>query len=124
MSTISESFVVPDGFRLVVVSGQVSVDADGDVVGLNDVAAQFRQAFSNLQGAMRRVGGELRHVIKCTTYLTSADFLPTYFDERARHFLDWFGESPPANTLLVVTRLGHEDFLIEVEAMAAIPPDR
>jgi enamine deaminase RidA (YjgF/YER057c/UK114 family) len=121
MSTISESAVVPAGSQLVVLSGQVSVDDTGSVVGVDDFDVQFRQVFANLAGAMGRLGGDLRQVIKCTTYLTNEDHLESYFTQREELFPGWFGSSPPANTLLIVSRLGRPDFLLEVEAMAAIP---
>jgi enamine deaminase RidA (YjgF/YER057c/UK114 family) len=122
MGIIAESVVISSQSQLVVLSGQVSVDATGTVVGRDDLPAQFSQVFSNIADALQRVGGELQHVVKCTTYLTSADLVPVYSAERARLYPEWFGENPPTNTLLVVSRLGREDYLIEVEAMAAIPP--
>jgi enamine deaminase RidA (YjgF/YER057c/UK114 family) len=121
MGVIAELVVIPIQSQLVVLSGQVSVDQTGAVVGPGDIAAQFSQVFSNITDALERVGGELRHLVKCTTYLTSADLVPIYFEERARLYPEWFGENPPTNTLLVISRLGRDDFLIEVEAMAAIP---
>lgn len=119
---IGESAVIPAGSRLVLTSGQVSVDPSGALVGSGDFAAQFHQVFANLAAVMRRAGGDLGDVLKCTTYLTAADHIPVYFAERARTFPQWFGGKPPANTLLVVAALGQPGYLIEVEAIAAVRP--
>jgi enamine deaminase RidA (YjgF/YER057c/UK114 family) len=122
MNVIAESVVISRQSQLVVLSGQVSVDRTGTIVGRDDIAAQFSQVFSNIADALQRVGGELRHLVKCTTYLTNTDLVPVYFAERTRLYPEWFGENPPTNTLLVISSLAREEFLIEVEAMAAIPP--
>ena len=41
------------GSRLVFVAGQVAEDADGNLVGAGDLAAQARQAFANVFGDHR-----------------------------------------------------------------------
>lgn len=119
---IGESAIIPGGSRLVLTSGQVSVDASGALVGLGDFAAQFHQVFANVAEVMRRAGGGINDVLKCTTYLTAADHIPAYFAERARTFPQWFGDKPPANTLLVVAALGQPGYLLEVDAIAAVRP--
>jgi enamine deaminase RidA (YjgF/YER057c/UK114 family) len=44
------------GERLVFVSGQVGVDANGQVVGKGDVGVQTRQVFRNIEALLARAG--------------------------------------------------------------------
>ncbi len=102
--------------RLLYISGQVAWDADGNIVGKGDIRAQARQIFHNLRQALQEAGGDLRDLLKMTTYVTNIDNYPAVIEVRNEVFQ---GELP-ASTLIVVEGLFHEDFLLEIEGMAAI----
>jgi reactive intermediate/imine deaminase len=102
--------------RLVYISGQVAWDANGNIVGTGDIRAQARQAFENLRQVLRAAGGDLRDLLKITTYLTKLEDFPAVAETRSTIFQ---GELP-ASTLIVVPSLFHSDFLIEIEGVAAI----
>ncbi len=117
----SHAVPVPDRTRLVCVSGQLSVDGDGESVG-EDFDAQMRQVFSNLATVMDAAGGSLADVLKMTTYLVDPAHIDDFYRVRADLFVDLFPEGVyPGNTLLVVQRLVRPEFLIEIEALAAVP---
>jgi 2-iminobutanoate/2-iminopropanoate deaminase len=102
---------------LLFVSGCVSVDADGNVVGIGDVVAQARQVFVNIGLALAAAGASFADVVKVTTFLTD-------IDDRARINpvrQEVFGDARPASTLVEVSALVLPEFLIEVEAVAVIP---
>jgi len=61
--------VVARGSRIVFVSGQVALNADGQLVGERDLAAQAAQAFRNLLAALRAVGATAADVAKMTWYV-------------------------------------------------------
>ena len=105
-----------EGGRLLCVSGQVAWDASGAIVGKGDVRAQARQTFENLRQVLRAAGGDLKDLMKITTYITKIEDVPAVAEARAEVFQ---GELP-ASTLIVVKSLFHPDFLIEVEGVAAV----
>jgi enamine deaminase RidA (YjgF/YER057c/UK114 family) len=101
--------------QTIYVSGQVALDATGQVVGAGDVAVQARQAFENLRLALNAAGAELSDVVKLTTFVTDmASARPAF--RAARDAV--ITSNPPASTLVEVSRLFRDEFLIEVEAVA------
>ena len=105
-----------EGGRLLYISGQVSWDTSGNIVGHGDVVAQARQTFQNLRGVLRAAGGDLGNLMKITTYITRIEDVPAVARARGEVFQ---GELP-ASTLIIVKSLFHPDFLIEVEGVAAV----
>jgi reactive intermediate/imine deaminase len=107
--------VTVTGGDLIFIAGQVSLDASGAVVGAGDFAAQARQTFQNLMGALAAAGASATSVIKLTTFVTDMSQLATFRAVRDQ-FLD--PAHLPASTLVQVSRLFRPEFLIEIEAIA------
>lgn len=105
-----------EGGRLLYIAGQVSRDADGDVLGKGDIRVQAQQVFQNVRNVLQAAGGDLGDLLKITTYITNLDDFPAVAEVRS-HF---FSNTLPASTLIVVSRLAQPELLIEVEGMAAI----
>ena len=105
-----------DSGRLVYIAGQVAWDASGNIMGKGDIRAQARQVFQNLRNVLQAAGGDLKDLMKITTYITKLEDFPAVAEVRSSVFQ---GELP-ASTLIVVKSLFHPDFLIEVEGVAAI----
>ena len=105
-----------DGGQLLYISGQVARDTDGNVVGKGDMRTQARQVFLNLRQVLQAAGGDLKDLMKITTYITDIEYFPAVAEVRSEVFQ---GELP-ASTLIVVKSLFNPDFLIEVEGVAAI----
>jgi len=105
-----------EGGRLLYVSGQVAWDANGNIVGKGDARAQARQVLQNLRGVLQAAGGDLKDLMKMTTYITKVEDRPAVAEARSEVFQ---GELP-ASTLIVVKSLFHPDFLVEVEGIAAV----
>jgi enamine deaminase RidA (YjgF/YER057c/UK114 family) len=99
----------------IAVSGQVAMDEAGQLVGKDDFAAQAEQCFANLARVLEQAGGRLVDVVSLTTYLAAREHAPAFLAARARHF----PTDPPATTT-VIAQLLHPDFLIEIQALAAI----
>lgn len=102
--------------QLLYVSGQVAWDTNGNIVGRGDVRTQARQVFQNLRQVLQAAGGDLKDLMKITTYITKIEDFPAVAEARSEVFQ---GELP-ASTLIVVKSLFHPDFLLEVEGIAAI----
>jgi len=115
----SHTVAVDGPMTLVTISGQVAFGPDGSVVGKGDMRAQAEQVYQNLSHNLRAAGAEWRDVIKVNVYMVglTPDALAAYREVRAR-FLD--AKHPPASTLVGVTRLVHEDLILEVEVVAAV----
>src|SRR5581483_11714374 len=101
--------------RSVVVSGQVPLDAQGDLVGAGDPERQAEQVFANLAVALAAAGAGMHDVVKLTVYLTDRADLAAFRRVRDRH-LDT--SRPPASTLVLVPGLLHPGFRIEIDAVA------
>ncbi len=103
------------------VAGMLSADNKGNVVGVGDFDAQCRQVFANLQAALESAGAGWGNVVQFTTYLVHSQSIPDFMKYRLREFPKMFGDRPyPPNTLLMVDRLVKEEFLVEVQTIAAI----
>jgi enamine deaminase RidA (YjgF/YER057c/UK114 family) len=110
----SQIAVLSDG-ALIVIAGQVALDAQGAVVGPGDFALQATQVFRNLVAALEAADAGPRHLVKLTTFVTDLSHLAVFRQVRDQ-FLD--PAHPPASTLVQVSRLFRPEFLIEVEALA------
>jgi enamine deaminase RidA (YjgF/YER057c/UK114 family) len=102
------------------IAGQLAVAKDGRIVGKDDFEAQFRQVFENLDTVLRGLGVSFDHVAKFTTYFVHSQDIEKFMRLRRELFPKIFktGKFPP-NTICVIDRLVKEDFLLEVEAIAA-----
>lgn len=113
----------PSGFspatragNLVFVSGQVSVDAEGGLVGEGDALAQSVQCLENIEQALNAAGATRADVTKITAFLVNADDYPAYAQAR----LDFFGNPGPASSTVFISGLVSPNYLVEIEATAVI----
>lgn len=104
--------------RLVLVSGQVPVDASGELAGPGDLASQTRQVFRNIQTVLADAGAGWEHVVRLGYYLRDASGVGVIREVRAE-FVP--AHVTPAATLVEVSRLVREEFLVEIDAMAVVP---
>lgn len=102
----------------VYIAGQVSVAADGNVVGQGDAEAQVRQIWKNLEMAVQAAGGSRQHIVKTTTYVTDIGHAAAVRKIRDELFQSL---NPPTSTLLVISALANPDFMVEIEAIAVVP---
>ena len=99
------------------VSGVVAVDANGELVGGEDVVAQTRQVFENLRLVLAAAGCGFEDAVKVTIFLTDVDDRLKINPVR-QHV---FGAARPASTLVEVPRLAVYGAKVEVECVAVIP---
>jgi enamine deaminase RidA (YjgF/YER057c/UK114 family) len=106
--------------RIIFISGQTALDRDGNLVGKHDFAAQAEQVFSNLAMALQARGCTAANLVKLTVFLTDMDNLGRYREARNRFFATVTPPAAPAVTLVEVSKLYGADFMIEIEAIAAV----
>jgi enamine deaminase RidA (YjgF/YER057c/UK114 family) len=100
--------------RMLVVSGQDAVDADGSPQHPGDMAAQLELALDNLEAIVAAAGMTLANVVRLNVYTTDVDELI------GRHFpriTNRFGNDRYATSVLGVTQLP-AGFLVMLEATA------
>ena len=103
--------------NLMFIAGQVAVDGDGNVVGVGDMAAQFRQVLENLKTVLASEGADFSNVVKINIFTTDVDRLRDSMAVRS----EYFGDHAPASTLVQIDRLARPVFLLEIEAIAIAP---
>ncbi len=102
--------------KLVFCAGQVAADIDGKVLPPDSFEAQAKMVMKNLKNALAAGGAKLSDVTKITIYICNPHDVP-----KARGILfDYFGKHPPGSTLCVLRGLANPNFLLEIEAIAAV----
>ena len=109
--------VVPAGRRLVVTSGQLGLAADDTVPG--DAGAQAAICLANIGAILAAAGGGPSDVVRLNAYVTRREDFAPYMAARDA----WLAGSQhlPASTLMIVGGFTRPQFLVEVEALAALP---
>ena len=75
----------------------------------------------NIKTALASVGGSLEHVVKLTSYLTNLEANSAEFREVRGSYVP-AKLALPASTLLQLSRLADPAYLVEVKAIAILPP--
>jgi enamine deaminase RidA (YjgF/YER057c/UK114 family) len=107
------------GGTIAFVSGQVSVNSEGRVVGVGDIQAQAVQVFENLKLALAGVGATFDDVIKFTIFIVgyTPEKRKAVMEVRSRYISH---KNPPAATMIGVSQLVEPELLLEIEAVAAV----
>ncbi|WNZ22159.1 RidA family protein [Leptolyngbya sp. NK1-12] len=105
--------------RTIYLSGQTPFNAEGEVVGANR-KEQMQQCLTNVRMALEAVGGSLKDIVALRIYMVNYD-PDTEGDVIAEGLKEFFpGNHPPATTWIGISSLAVKDFLIEIEATAAL----
>jgi enamine deaminase RidA (YjgF/YER057c/UK114 family) len=110
--------VAPAG-AVLFTAGACPLDAGGNVVAAGDHAEQARVALANLLAVLAAHGCGSEHLVRTTVYVVGGRHdLVRAWDTIAA------GLAParPPSTLLGVAVLGYPDQLVEIDAIAAVPP--
>ena len=86
-----------------------------------DFDAQCSGVFRQIEEALKSADAGWASVVQFTTYLVHSQDIPKFMQWRLREFPQLFpGGAYPPNTLLVIDRLVAEQYLIEVQTVAAL----
>lgn len=96
---------------LIFVSGQASVDAQGNIV-TDTFEGEFRRSVENLQKVLEAAGSDLEHVVQTRNYVDCADDLPLY----NRLYREYFKSPFPTRTTITNCLSGKLKY--EIEAVA------
>ncbi len=101
--------------NLIFVSGQTGTNERGSVEG--GVREQTRQTFANVETTLKAAGATMADVMKITCFLVRSTDYKTYAEERLNAFP---ADAQPASSTIIVKALARPEFLVEIEAIAAI----
>ena len=104
--------------KMLMISGQVAFDQQGNLIGKANFSEQATQVFNNIKSIIEAQGGKMNNLVKISIYLTDISQLPAFREIRDQ-FINI--KCPPASTLVQVNHLFRDDVLLEVDATAIIP---
>ena len=101
---------------LVFVSGTTATDEQGERVGAGDAYAQTLYAIGKIERALAEAGATLDHVVRTRIFVVDI----SQWEAVCRAHAHFFAARRPANTLVEVSALVGDGYLVEVEADAVI----
>jgi 2-iminobutanoate/2-iminopropanoate deaminase len=104
--------------KMVIISGQIALDKQGNLVGKDNMELQAGQVFLNLKTTLEELHGSMDDIVKLGYFTTDAGQVQSIRNARDKYINV---NHPPASTLVQVSRLVRPDLMIEVEATAIIP---
>lgn len=105
--------------NMLYVSGCVSWDSEGNIIGTGDMTAQVTQVYTDLKETLEANGLSLKNVIKETVFTTNIDALVANNDVRTKFYLE-AKSAPPTATWVECTRLVAPEMMIEIECIAQL----
>ena len=100
------------------ISGQVSHDDEGKIVGRGDMEAQMRQAYANIQKMLEQYGATMDNVIDEVLFVTDMN---TAFAAAVKCRQEVFSGQPVvASTIVQIQRLAFPDLMIEIKCVAKL----
>ncbi|MEQ9695872.1 RidA family protein [Shimia sp. SDUM112013] len=101
--------------RLVLTSGQLGIDKDGQIP--DGSAAQAEICFGNIDAILAEAGLDRADILRINAFVTAREHMAGYMAVRDR-YLDGVPVLP-ASTLMVVSGFTKPEFVVEIEVMAA-----
>ncbi|MBF2056334.1 MAG: RidA family protein [Cyanobacterium sp. T60_A2020_053] len=100
---------------MVFVAGQIPLNAEGNLVGGDDIKAQTHQVIKNIQAILTEAGTNLDAVVKTSVFLSDL----TNFAPMNEVYGKYFSNNSPARACVEVSRLP-KDVLVEIECIAVL----
>ena len=111
----SHGMSVSDGhMKLIFVTGQIAMDADGNVVCPNDIAGQAEFIFENIKKILAEADSTLDDVVKAQLFLTDMSLFGQVSPVRNKYF----EKSQPVSTMVEVSSLVKKGCMLEIEVIA------
>jgi 2-iminobutanoate/2-iminopropanoate deaminase len=100
------------------VSGQVSHDDTGNIVGRGDMETQMRQAYSNIQKLLAQYGATIENIVDEILFVTNMD---DAFAAAVKCRQEIFSGTPViASTIVQIQRLAFAELMIEIRCVAKV----
>ena len=99
-------------------SGQVSHDEEGNIVGFKDMEAQMRQAYANIQKVLAQYGATMDNIVDEVLFVTDMD---SAFAAAVKCRQEIFSSTPiVASTIVQINRLAFPELMIEIKCVAKL----
>jgi 2-iminobutanoate/2-iminopropanoate deaminase len=116
-ATVYNHFVRVDApSSLIFVSGQLSRDESGTLVGRGSMLEQTRQCLRNIEKSLAAAGAKLSDIVWTTVYTTDM----REFREIVAAREEFFKSDLPTSTMVEVNHLADPGLLVEIQAIAAV----
>ena len=102
--------------RTIYISGQVSMDAEGNVVGEGDIKRQTETVLEHVKTVVEEAGGGMDDIVKVTVFIRDMRLYDEIHEVRRRYFREPY----PASSMVEVSALIDPRILIEIEAVAVV----
>lgn len=100
------------------VSGQVSHDDKGNIIGLGNMEVQMRQAYANIQKVLAEYKATMDNVVEEVFFVTDMD---AAFAAAVKCRQEVFSGIPVvANTIVQIQRLAFPELMIEIRCVARV----
>ncbi|WP_321343840.1 RidA family protein [Breoghania sp.] len=109
----SHGVEIPAGARLLVCSGQLGIGHDDAIP--EGAEAQAKLCFEAIRALLREAGMTASDIVRLNAYVTGREHMAGYMAARDA----FIGTPPPASTLMIVSGFTREEFVVEIEALAA-----
>ncbi|MDE2304435.1 MAG: RidA family protein [Gammaproteobacteria bacterium] len=106
--------------RLVFIAGQIGWDRQGRFTSQR-FSDQVRQALANVLAVLAEAGGEPRHLVRLTWFVTSREEYLAELDALGAAYREILGRHFPAMSVVQVVALIEPEAKVEIEATAVIP---
>ena len=110
----SQAVSVGPNSQIVYIAGQIGITEDGP----NDFQTQVDRSFQNLKEVIEASGGCVENVVKITLLIKDHD------DEKLKYLVEkrksFFGQNPPASTLIPVPKLALSSLEFEIDAIVVL----
>lgn len=117
MGAYSQGIKVDLGDKaMILLSGQIALDVEGNPVAPGDIEAQTRFIFENIKMLLEHAGAGLEDVVKAQIFLTDMDCYAQVSAVRNHYF----AVPQPVSTLVEISRTVAQGCDIEIEVMAVI----
>jgi enamine deaminase RidA (YjgF/YER057c/UK114 family) len=101
------------------IAGQVALDDQGRIVGAGNLAAQARQAFTNLSHVLQIAGAVPEEVLRLNVYVVNLK--PGDWEIIRKEGAEFFPErNPPAGSVIGIQSLARDSLLIAIDATAVV----
>jgi len=106
--------------RILFTAGQVSVDAEGNLLYPGDMEKQIHKTIDNLEAILKQAGFKLSDIVKMTYYTTDVKAF-TKVNIEKQPLMNRLSKAgcKPATSLIGVNELFHPDCVVEIEATLA-----
>lgn len=112
--------ILVSGGKLLFLAGQDASDAEGRIVAVGDLVAQFEQVCRNLKAVVEEAGGTMQDIVKLNIFVRDRDAYVANLKPLGQVFRSYFGDHYPAMALFEVSAFFNRDALVEAEGLAVV----